>query len=135
MTHDVFISCSPRDQSVTDAICAALETAGIRCWLASRDAGPGIASSQAINEALEASRVILLVSSRTSNKADDVFHEISLAALWGIPIVAYRIDHAKPTGRIGQYVDSQQWLDAARPPHLTRIPDLAATIQLLVKDR
>jgi hypothetical protein len=37
MAHQVFVSYSSRDQAAAQAICAALETAGIRCWIAPRD--------------------------------------------------------------------------------------------------
>ena len=130
MTQGVFISYSRKDRSVADAVCAALETSGIRCWIAPRDVTPGASSADAITGAIEASRVLL---SHASNKADDVFREISLAALWGIPIVAYRIDRVKPTGRIGQYVDSCRRLDATHSPHATSVPDLATTVELLLK--
>lgn len=35
MARDVFISHSAHDKAVADAICAALEEAAIRCWVAS----------------------------------------------------------------------------------------------------
>jgi len=41
MAHDVFISHSTRDKPVSDAVCAALENAGIRCWVAPRDLQSG----------------------------------------------------------------------------------------------
>ncbi|WP_423948599.1 toll/interleukin-1 receptor domain-containing protein, partial [Candidatus Binatus sp.] len=37
MAHDVFISHSARDKPYADAICAKLESRGIRCWIAPRD--------------------------------------------------------------------------------------------------
>jgi hypothetical protein len=37
MAFDVFISYSTKDKATADAACAALESAGIRCWIAPRD--------------------------------------------------------------------------------------------------
>jgi hypothetical protein len=37
-SHTVFISYSTEDKTVADDLCAALESAGIFCWIA---AGPG----------------------------------------------------------------------------------------------
>jgi len=36
MTHDIFISYSIMDKPIADAICANLEGAGVRYWIAPR---------------------------------------------------------------------------------------------------
>ncbi len=36
MAHDVFISYSSKDKPIADAVCANIEAAGIRCWVAPR---------------------------------------------------------------------------------------------------
>ena len=41
MAHDVFISYAAKDRTVAEAACAALESEGIRCWIAPRDVLPG----------------------------------------------------------------------------------------------
>jgi len=43
MSHDIFISYSSKDKPIADGICASLETAGIRCWIAPRDIAAGTA--------------------------------------------------------------------------------------------
>ena len=40
MSHDVFISHSSIDKATSDAMTTALESAGIRCWVAPRDIMP-----------------------------------------------------------------------------------------------
>ena len=135
MAHDVFISHSPGDRPVADDICVALEAPNIRCWSASGDIGPGTTWAEATTRAIEASRVFVLVFSRASNKSDDVFREISHAASWGIPIVTFRIDRAKPTRRMEYYLKPNQWVDATGPRHVARIQDLTEAVQLLLKDR
>lgn len=42
VNHDVFISYASSDKPVADAVCAALEQRGIRCWIAPRDILPGL---------------------------------------------------------------------------------------------
>lgn len=37
MAHDIFISYSSRDKPITEGVCANLESADIRCWIAPRD--------------------------------------------------------------------------------------------------
>jgi hypothetical protein len=134
MAHDVFISHSPRDRSVADDICLGLEATKIRCWSSSGDIGPGTTWAEATTRAIETSRVFILVFSRTSNKSDDVFRETSLAASWGIPIVTFRIDRAKPTRRMEYYLKPNQWVDATDPRHGAHIQDLTATVQQLLND-
>lgn len=132
MAHDVFIAYSSKDKSVADAICTGLEAAEIRCWVAPRDVGPTMTSAEAITQAIEASRLFILVFSRTSNKADDVFREMSLAARWGIPIVAYRIQRAKPIERMEYYLEPNKRL-AIDASHVARFQELTETVQLLLK--
>lgn len=63
MTHDVFVSYSIKDILVADAVVDGLEKKGIHCWIAPRDIVPGSSWGQAINDAIDGSKamVILLV--------------------------------------------------------------------------
>jgi hypothetical protein len=63
MAHDVFISYSTQDKPTADALCATLEAKGIRCWIAPRDIVPGMDWGEAIIDALQTSRVMVLVFS------------------------------------------------------------------------
>ena len=66
MAHDVFISYSATDKPVADAVCAHLEADGIRCWVAPRDILPGQEYGAALVAAIEASRILALVLSRSA---------------------------------------------------------------------
>ena len=50
MAHDVFISYSSHDKPTADAICARLESSGLRCWITPRDVLPGMEWAEAIIE-------------------------------------------------------------------------------------
>ena len=63
MAHDVFISHSTKDKAVSDAVCAALENAGIRCWIAPRDVLPGRSFPGEITRGIETSKAMVLVFS------------------------------------------------------------------------
>ena len=41
MAHDIFLSYSSADAPAANAMCAALENKGIKCWIAPRDIAPG----------------------------------------------------------------------------------------------
>ena len=53
MPFDVFISYSHQDKAAADAACSALESAGVRCWIAPRDVAPGADWAGAIVSAIE----------------------------------------------------------------------------------
>ena len=57
MAHDVFISHSAKDKVTADAVCAMLESEGVRCWIAPRDVLPSMEWSEAIIDAMFADKV------------------------------------------------------------------------------
>ena len=67
MPHDVFISYSSKDKVYADAVCARLESEGIRCWIAPRDILPGMHWGGAIVEAIESARLMVLLFSSHAN--------------------------------------------------------------------
>ena len=58
MAFDVFVSYASKDKTVADAVCAKLESAAIRCWIAPRDIVPGRSYGEAIIEAIHAAKVV-----------------------------------------------------------------------------
>ncbi len=95
--HDVFISYSTLDKPISDAVCAALEGHGIRCWVAPRDITPGQDWSDAIIDAFADCRVCLLILSTASNQSDQVKREFQNAVSEAKPILPFR--PAVPTCR------------------------------------
>ena len=67
MPRDVFVSYSTRDKAAADAVCASLEINGLRCWIAPRDIVPGMDWGEAIIDAMNTSRVMVLVFSSHAN--------------------------------------------------------------------
>ena len=67
MSHDAFITYSTHDKAVADATCAALEAAGIRCWIAPRDITPGAEWGEAIIDGINHCRVMILIFSASAN--------------------------------------------------------------------
>jgi hypothetical protein len=70
--RDVFISYSREDKLTADAICATLESAAIRCWIAPRDLQPGRSFAGEITRAIQASKIMVLVFSAHSNQSEQV---------------------------------------------------------------
>ena len=114
--HDVFISYSTTDKSIADAVCAALEGRGIRCWIAPRDVTPGLPFAAALVDAIDASRLFILVFSAAANGSPQVPREVARACNKGLAILTVRIEDAPMSKEMEYYLAPQHWLDAFPPP-------------------
>lgn len=133
MSHDVFISHSSKDKVMADAICAGLESRGIRCWIAPRDVLPGQEWTQAIVDAITSSRVFLLVFTENSNQSHQAIKEVDCAINDGITILPFRLEDIKPSGSMKYYLGSLHWLDAITPPLEQHIDELAEYIGRIIE--
>jgi hypothetical protein len=94
---DAFISYASADKTVADGVCAVLEAAGIRCWMAPRDISPGREYAAAIIDAIDRCRVMVLIFSSNANDSPQVCREIERAASKGVTIMPLRIEQIVPT--------------------------------------
>jgi hypothetical protein len=133
MAFDVFISYSTKDKTTADATCAALEDAGIRCWIAPRDVHAGIEYAGAIVEAIDSCRLMVLIFSSSANSSQQIQREIERAARRGIHIVPMRIDEVVPTRSIAYFLGSIQWLDALTPPLADHLAELVENVQAILR--
>ena len=116
MAHEVFISHAYKDKGIANAICAKLESASVRCWIAPRDILTGEDWAKAIRKAIGSSRIVVLVFSENANTATHIEREIANAFYTGRVIMPFRLDDAIPRRNFLSYLDSVRWLDAANPP-------------------
>ncbi|MBQ7906671.1 MAG: toll/interleukin-1 receptor domain-containing protein [Clostridia bacterium] len=114
--EQVFISYSTKDAAVADALTHWLEHAGIRCWIAPRNAVPGVAYTESIVEAIHKSKVFVLVYSKKSDESKHVRSEINSAFNSDCVIVPLRIEDIDPSMTYEYYIGSTHWLDAISPP-------------------
>jgi hypothetical protein len=128
MAHDVFISHSKKDKPVADALCAALENAKIRCWIAPRDVHPGGDWASEIANAVEQAKVMVLVYSAHSSESVHVRKEITLAVSSASVIVPLKIDGTPLTGSMQYYLSDTHWLDALNPPTAEQILQVVETV-------
>src|SRR6478736_10546756 len=96
MAHDVFISHSTRDRAAADAICAALEARGIRCWVAPRDIVAGESWPAAIIRGIRATRIFVLVFSPEANVSKPVQNEVVQAADLKKHIICFGVEKVEP---------------------------------------
>lgn len=133
MAHDVFISYSKKDKQVADALCAALESERIRCWLAPRDVQAGSDWASEIVKAVQGSRTMVLVFSESAAESTHVRREITTAANAGVIIVPLKIDSTDPTGAMQYYLADTHWLDAVNPPTTEQIAEVVRKVASLLE--
>jgi TPR repeat protein len=132
MAHDVFISYSSKDKLTADAVCATLESRGIRCWIAPRDVLGGERYAEALLRALRTSHLMVLVFSSTANQSQQVLSEVERAVSRGLPIIPLRIEDVPPSDEMEYYISSRHWLDALTPPIEQHLLRLAETVSFLL---
>jgi TIR domain-containing protein len=135
LSFDAFISYSSKDKPVADAVCARLESAGIRCWIAPRDVLAGTSYGEAIIDAIHAAKVMVLVFSSNANTSGHIPKEVERAVSNGLAILPFRIEDVAPGKSLDYFIGSVHWLDAMTPPLEKHLDDLVATVQKLLPTR
>jgi Flp pilus assembly protein TadD len=132
MAHDVFISYSTKDKEVADAVCATLESRGVRCWIAPRDIVAGMEWSEAIIDALSSARVMVLVFSGNANESPQVKREVQRAFEKGVTVIPFRVENVAPSKALEYYIGPVHWLDAFPPPMEQHFQRLFETTRLIL---
>jgi TolB-like protein len=107
----VFVSYASQDAGVANTIVAALERAGLRCWIAPRDVPPGGLYADAIIRAINGSRAMVLVLSEHGVGSSHVGKEIERASSKQRPIIALRTDATPLTPALEYFLSESQWID------------------------
>lgn len=128
MTHDVFISYSPKDIAIVDEIVAGLENKGIRCWIASRDMEPGKFWGDSIVSAIKNCRFMVIILSLNSNESKQVAREVELAFDNEISLIPFRVEDMQPFGALAYFLSSEYWIDAIKKPFDEQIDKLVNLI-------
>lgn len=116
LKYDVFISYSSKDQKVAEGLCGYLETKGNRCFVAYRDIPKGEVWASAIADAIDISKMMVVVFSENFNASKQTDREIELAAENKIPILTFRITNSDFTGAKKYYLKNLNWIDAFPNP-------------------
>ncbi len=129
MAHDVFISYSANDKTIADAVCATLEAEGIRCWIAPRDATPGMEGDERVVEAIRQAKIMVLVFTANANASPQISREAEEAVNHGVFVMPFRVQNVQPSGGLAFLIDSLHWLDALTPPLEAHLEHLAETVK------
>jgi hypothetical protein len=132
MGHDVFLSYSKPDKVIADALCATLESHGIRCWIAPRDVTPGVDWGEAIVRAISRCKIMVLVFSSHANESPQVQREVQRAFERGLTVIPLRVEDVSPVASLEYYIGPVHWLDALTPPLERHLRSLASQVQSLL---
>lgn len=129
----VFVSYSSKNCEVAAAICAAIEESGVRVWIAPRNVAPGRHYGECIMDAINASKLMIVVFSADSIKSEQVLLEVERAASKGLSIIPFRIENVVPTKSMEYFLSSRHWMNAFAGPVAPHISALAALVEQRAK--
>lgn len=135
MSHDVFISHSSKDKIVADAVCAYLESRGIRCWVAPRDIMPGESWGAAIIEAIRNARIMVLIFSSNANESPQIKREVERAVHFNTAVIPMRIENILPEADLEYFLGVPHWLDAFTPPMNQHFEPLARAVKGILEEQ
>lgn len=124
MSRDVFISHASADAALAEILCAALEETGVSSWIAPRDVLPGAEYAQAIVEAIDDAKLVVLLLSDDACHSPHVSREIERAVSRSLPILAFRLPGAELTPSMEYYLSQSHWLEAESGDPRQQLPQL-----------
>ena len=130
MPHDVFLSYASADRAAADAVCAALETRGIVCWMAPRDVPAGADWGEAILTAIGRAHAMVLILSRNTASSVHVRNEVVTAVSQSLALVPVRIEDCQPGGALRLHLAGSHWLNVYPPPVEQHAEALAVGVRL-----
>lgn len=114
--YDIFISYSSHDTERVMSLCNYLEQHNLRCFVAHRDIPRGVVWARSVVEAIESSRMMIVVFSKSFNESEQVDREIELACEAKMPILSVRFSADVYTGAKRYYLNNINWIDAYPDP-------------------
>jgi len=129
MGTDVFISYPSAKTEIATAICTALEKNEISCWMAPRDILPGITYADALIQAIDSSKIMVLVCCSESNASPHILREVERGVHDKIPIIPVRVDNSDPSNAMLYYISTPHWLNAFEPPFEQHLDRLVKTVR------
>jgi TIR domain len=129
VSHDVFLCYAAENREAVEALCSALEDAGVKCWMAPRDIDPGVSYAASIMRAISTTQLFILVFSHHANASPHVSRELERAVNLKLPIVPLLIEDVEPNDEIGYYISSTQWFVVHPPPLDAQLAQIVKTIK------
>jgi len=130
--HEVFISYASEDRVAADALCSALESRDIPCWIAPRDVLPSMRWGAAINQAISDSLLMVLLLSGNANRSDHIANEVQAATHAHVAVLPLRIEDVQPSDDIDLFIRGRHWMDAIVSPFESHLERIGATVSRIL---
>jgi tetratricopeptide (TPR) repeat protein len=128
MSGAVFISHASRDAESANAVCEALEAAGITTWIAPRDVVPGAPYATAILEAIADARACVVLLSEAANASPFLMREVERAVSLSVPVVPFRLDGARLAPALEFFLSATQHVVGSAPPQGAQLDALVRAL-------
>jgi len=135
MATDVFLSYANADRDTADEAIRHLESQGVSCWVAHRDAKPGEEWAESIVDAIASSRIVVLIYSSHSNESQQVLREMERAVQANIPILPLLIDDTPLSKSMRYFLGATHWLDTSRKTPAEGLKLLSETVKRLLQTK
>jgi TolB-like protein len=129
MDGRVFISYASEDSAVANRVCAALEAAGLPCWIAPRDVRAGEPYAASIVEAINACRMVVLVLTKSAIDSPHVFREVERASSKKRSILSIHLDAATLPPELEYFLSANHWMEASTATIEPLIPKLIEAVR------
>jgi TolB-like protein len=110
---DAFISYASQDAAIAHAVVVTLERNGVKCWIAPRNVPAGSPYADGIIRAINASRVLVLVLSKSAVSSPHVGKEVERSSSKRRPIIVFRTDPTPLTPALEYFLSESQWIEGA----------------------
>lgn len=108
--YDFFISYSSKDNEIAFKIVNALESAGLRCWIAPRNIPYGTPYARAIMEGIDECEKFIVLITRNSIESEDVLNEVDNAHSLKKTLIPIRLTDVSLSRELNYYLSRSQWL-------------------------
>jgi TolB-like protein/tetratricopeptide (TPR) repeat protein len=125
----VFVSYASQDVVVAHRVCAALEAAGLRCWIAPRDVRAGEPYAAAIVEAINSCRMLVLVLTQSAIDSPHVLREVERASSKKRSVLSIRLDAANLPPELEYFLSANHWLEASSATIESVFPALIESVR------
>jgi hypothetical protein len=132
MAGHVFISHGSENSDEANALCAFIESRGVKAWIAPRDVRPGIDYSEELQAAIETCAAFVVLVTDTANKSPYVRAETEMAFSCHKPIFPVRQADIKPAAGLALFLKIRHWTDAYGKHRDAALDRLALELQTVV---
>ncbi len=106
-----FVSHAGAQKDLAKSLVEAVESRGMKCWIAPRDIVPGMDYGEQIVLGIRGSEHLLLLFSEESNRSQFCQREVERAVHYRRKILPIRLDGTLPSGPMEFHLSSVQWMD------------------------